>query len=143
MTLEMATRRYYDDAFYVESLYDGELHSVEVKRVHWSEDLEEIFYFVPSYSDRRRSRSFTERRGRSRSPKQRTLRRAKSTGNLTTNGFSEFSCVMVQRSLQFLTKGLTDLSIHYNSGDCKTNWGSLKQLYSMSERLKHEKGEWV
>ena len=139
----MANRRFYDDAFYVESFYENGHSRVAVKRVYWSEDLEEVFYFVPINSDRRRSRSFTERRGRSRSPKQRTLRRTKSTGNIATNGLSDFSCIMVQKSLQFLTRELPDMSLHCNNGDEKTNWGSLKQLYSMSEWLRHEKGEWV
>ena len=139
----MATRRCFDDAFYVENFYRRGYHEGQVKRVHWSEDLEEVFYFVPNHSGRRRSRSFTDRSSRSRSPKQRPLRRSMSTSNVAPNGHSQFSCIMVQKSLQFLTRELTDLSLHYNGGEGETNWGSLRQLYSMSERLRHEKGDWV
>ena len=108
------------------------------KRVHWSQDLVEIFYFVPTQNSAVIP-PFSECSG---SPK---LRRKKTRGsaNSLTRSAGQISTVMVMRGLQFITKQLNDLSVGSVSDDRSRKWDDLLQLYMIRERLKDEKGEWV
>lgn len=108
------------------------------KRVHWSQDLVEIFYFVPTQNNS----VISPLAEYCSSPK---LRKKKSrrTGNSLTRSAGQISTVMVMRGLQFITRQLNDLTVGSLSDDRSRRWDDLLQLYMIRERLKEEKGEWV
>ena len=109
------------------------------KRVHWSQDLVEIFYFVPTNNTV--IPPFTaEYCATSRKSRQKKARRAASA---LTRSAGQISTVMVMRGLQFITKQLNDLSVGSVSEDRSRRWDDLLQLYMIRERLKDEKGDWV
>lgn len=108
------------------------------KRVHWSQDLVEIIYFVPTQNNSVLS-PLTEYCG---SPKLRKKKSRRSTNSLTRSA-GQISTVMVMRGLQFITRQLNDLSVGSVSEDRSRRWDELLQLYMIRERLKDEKGDWV
>ena len=108
------------------------------KRVHWSQDLVEIFYFVPTQNNSVIS-PLTEYCG---SPKLRKKKSRRSANSLTRSA-GQISTVMVMRGLQFITRQLNDLSVGSVSDDRSRRWDELLQLYMIKERLKDEKGDWV
>lgn len=111
------------------------------KRVHWSQDLVEIFYFVPTNSNV--IPPFTaEYCGTAASRKSRQ-RKARRTASSLTRSAGQISTVMVMRGLQFITKQLNDLTVGSVSEDRSRRWDELLQLYMIRERLKDEKGDWV
>lgn len=108
------------------------------KRVHWSQDLVEIFYFVPTQNNSVIP-PFTEYCDSPRTRKKKSRRSA----NSLTRSAGQISTVMVMRGLQFITRQLNDLSVGNVSDDRSRKWDELLQLYMIRERLKDEKGDWV
>lgn len=109
------------------------------KRVHWSQDLVEIFYFVPTNNTV--IPPFTaEYCATGRKTRQKKARR---TASALTRSAGQISTVMVMRGLQFITKQLNDLTVGSVSEDRSRRWDDLLQLYMIRERLKDEKGDWV
>lgn len=108
------------------------------KRVHWSQDLVEIFYFVPTNNSV--IPPLTDYCATGRKPRQRKARR---TATSLTRSAGQISTVMVMRGLQFITKQLNDLTVGSVSEDRSRRWDDLLQLYMIRERLKDEKGDWV
>ena len=109
------------------------------KRVHWSQDLVEIFYFVPTNNTV--IPPFTaEYCATGRKTRQKKARR---TASALTRSAGQISTVMVMRGLQFITKQLNDLTVGSVSEDRSRRWDDLLQLYVIRERLKDEKGDWV
>lgn len=109
------------------------------KRVHWSQDLVEIFYFVPT--NNAVIPPFTaEYCATGRKTRQKNARR---TAGALTRSAGQISTVMVMRGLQFITKQLNDLTMGSVSEDRSRRWDDLLQLYMIRERLKDEKGDWV
>ena len=109
------------------------------KRVHWSQDLVEIFYFVPTQPNSVIP-PFTEYNCGSPKLRKKKPRRA---SNSLTRSAGQISTVMVMRGLQFITRQLNDLSVGSASDDRSRKWDELLQLYMIRERLKDEKGDWV
>lgn len=109
------------------------------KRVHWSQDLVEIIYFVPTQSNPVLP-PFSEYYG---SPKFKRKKKQE-TANSLTRSAGQISTVMVMRGLQFITRQLNDLSVGSSlSDDRSRKWDDLLQLYMIRERLKDEKDDWV
>ena len=108
------------------------------KRVHWSQDLVEVFYFVPT--NNAVIPPFADYCSSNRKSRQRKPRR---TASSLTRSAGQISTVMVMRGLQFITKQLNDLTVGRVSEDRSSRWDELLQLYMIRERLKDEKGDWV
>ncbi|PFX20159.1 hypothetical protein AWC38_SpisGene15407 [Stylophora pistillata] len=108
------------------------------KRVHWSQDLVEVFYFVPTNNSV--IPPFADYCSSNRKSRQRKSRR---TASSLTRSAEQISTVMVMRGLQFITKQLNDLTVGSVSEDRSSRWDELLQLYMIRERLKDEKGDWV
>ena len=109
------------------------------KRVHWSQDLVEIFYFVPTHNVNGVVADCCAPR------RPRHQKRARRTASLLTRSAGQISTIMVMRGLQFITKQFNDLTVaNVNGPDDRTRrWDELLQLYMIRERLKDEKGDWV
>ena len=106
------------------------------KRVHWSAELVEIFYFVPNKD---LLPSFAEIRQR-RMSKSRSHRSRAST---LTRSAEQISTIMVMKGLQLISTKLNDLTVGNVAEDSNPRWDELLQIYIIKERLKDEKSDWV
>ena len=123
-----------DDRLGLEDLENEVPPLKKCKRVHWSTDLVEIFYFVPNKD---LLPSFAEIRHR-----RATKNRGKRASSLSRSA-EQISTVMVMKGLQLISTKLNDLTMGGITEDRNPRWDELLQIYIVKERLKDEKSDWV